>query len=71
MAAMKDSMSMTRIISPKKRTGAHGGTANRQAVVHRQRYTVILGMLLAVQYATDLVSMLDAGATSSYLSTTF
>jgi hypothetical protein len=47
------------------------GTANRQAVVHRQRYTVILGMLLAVQYATDSLLVLDAGATSSYLSTPF
>jgi len=47
------------------------GTANRQAVVHRQRYTVLLGILFAVQYATDLISVLDAGATSSYLPTLF
>jgi hypothetical protein len=36
-AAMKDFMA-TGIISPKKRTGAFVGTANRKAVVHRQRY---------------------------------
>ena len=45
----------------KNARGAQDGTANRQAVVHRQRYTVLL---LAEQCAPDHVSVLGAGATS-------